>query len=264
MAHFNKQTGGERKPFGIRRFLRSTKNIQELPWTLSKDSVPSRVLDGTPQKFLQPGTVLAKITSGPNQGKVGPYQAAGTVELQTITKTGTWSGGGYKLTILGVQTDLIAHDAALGIIQQKVDAALATLGLPAGYVVVGGGPLGTTPITLSYVGYSSTDAPAATIDTSAVTGSTPGAGVVTTTAGVPGANDGRQTAANIVGLLKTALPWTLDERDVEVAAVYFGTAVQGWCSEFNASGAEITLSNTTRDAMRTGGAAGSLCQLTFV
>jgi hypothetical protein len=65
-----------------------------------------------------------------------------------------------------------------------------------------------------------------------------------------GVADGRQTAANIVGLCDTFLPWQTIERDVEVAATYACVAVQGWCVELDAAGLEIPLSNTTADAMR--------------
>lgn len=65
-----------------------------------------------------------------------------------------------------------------------------------------------------------------------------------------GATDGRQTAANIVGINDTFLPWQLLERDVEVAATYDCTAVQGWCFERDAAGVRIALTNTTADAMR--------------
>ncbi len=65
-----------------------------------------------------------------------------------------------------------------------------------------------------------------------------------------GVTDGRQTPANIVGLNDTFLPWQLIERDVEVAASYTCVAVQGWCVELDASGAEIVLTNATADAMR--------------
>lgn len=67
-----------------------------------------------------------------------------------------------------------------------------------------------------------------------------------------GVTDGRQTAANIVGLELTFLPWQLTERDVEVSVVTNATAVQAWCRELDAAGAEIVLSNTTADAMRSG------------
>lgn len=65
-----------------------------------------------------------------------------------------------------------------------------------------------------------------------------------------GATDGRQTAANIVGINDTFLPWQLLERDVEVAATYEATAVQGWCFERDAAGLRIALTNATADAMR--------------
>jgi len=65
-----------------------------------------------------------------------------------------------------------------------------------------------------------------------------------------GAADGRGTAANIVGLNDTFLPWQLIERDVEVAVAYEATAVQAWCIELDAGGLEIPLTNATADAMR--------------
>lgn len=64
------------------------------------------------------------------------------------------------------------------------------------------------------------------------------------------ATDGRQTAANIVGINDTYLPWQLLEGDREVSAVYEATAVQAWCFERDAAGARIALSNTQADAMR--------------
>lgn len=79
------------------------------------------------------------------------------------------------------------------------------------------------------------------------------------------ATDGRETAANIVGLCNTFLPWQLMERDVEVAAVYECTAVQAWCLEYvdegvyndgagggvaNGTAISVPLSDTTADAMR--------------
>jgi hypothetical protein len=130
-----------RTPFGRNVYLRSTQDIKTTSMTVAKGSVPAVTIDGfADQKVLQPGTVLAKITSGPDSGKIGPFSAAAT--------------------------------------------------------------------------------------------------------------DGRQTAANIVGLCNTFLPWQLMERDVEVAVVYECTAVQAWCFEYNVSNARVALTNTTADAMR--------------
>lgn len=64
-----------------------------------------------------------------------------------------------------------------------------------------------------------------------------------------GATDGRQTTTNIVGINDTFLPWQLLEHDEQIAVLYDGTVVQAWCIEYDATGAPIPLSNTTRDAI---------------
>jgi|KBSMisStandDraft_5_1062788.scaffolds.fasta_scaffold182688_2 hypothetical protein len=132
--------GSTTTPFGKREYLRSTRGNKYESYTVAASTVPAKTIDGNTEKILQPGTVMAKITSGGETGKVGPFQA--------------------------------------------------------------------------------------------------------------GVADGRQTVANIVGLNDTFLPWQLIERDVEIAVMYIGTAVQGWCVELDAGGLEITLTNTTADAMR--------------
>ncbi len=66
------------------------------------------------------------------------------------------------------------------------------------------------------------------------------------------ATDGRQTAANIVGLNMTFLPWQTIERDVEISVVVQATAVQAWCFELDATSVQVALTNTTADAMRGG------------
>lgn len=68
------------------------------------------------------------------------------------------------------------------------------------------------------------------------------------------ATDGRQTAANIVGLNITFLPWQLGERDVEVGIVYEATVHQAKCFEYDAGDLRIALTNTTRDAVSGTGA----------
>jgi hypothetical protein len=134
--------GSTTTPFGKREYLRSTRGTKFEHYTCAASTVPARTIDGAAgQKILQPGTVMAKITSGGESGKVGPYQV-------------------------------------------------------------------TTP------------------------------------------TDGRQTLTNIVGLNDTFLPWQLIERDVEIAVLYTGVAVQGWCVELDAAGAEVALLNATADAMR--------------
>lgn len=138
--------GTLRTPFGKNQFLRSTQDVKKESYTVAAATVPARTIDGfANQKVLQPGTVMAKIISGADAGKVGPYSS----------------------------------------------------------------------------------------DTVGVT-------------------DGRSATANIVGLNVTFLPWQLIERDVEVAVAYQCTAVQAWCKQLDAAGAEVAVTNATADAMRGG------------
>lgn len=151
--------GAANTPFGVNEFLRSVKGVKREHYTFAASTLPARTIDGVAgQKVLQRGVVLAKITSGPESGKVGPY---------------------------------------------------------------------------------STD-----------------------TAGV---TDGRSSAANIVGINETFLPWQLMERDVEVAAVYEATAVQAWTLEYTLAGGAVpqSLSNATSTAMQRGGAAGKGVDITW-
>lgn len=138
MASFTKG-GGAKAPFGKNAFLRSTRDVKTDSGTLAASTVAVETIDGVSQKVLQSGEVLAKITSGAETGKFGPFQA--------------------------------------------------------------------------------------------------------------GATDGRQTAANIVGINDTFLPWQTAERDVEVGIVYEATVVQAWCFERDAGGARIPLSNATVTAI---------------
>lgn len=132
--------GGLRQPFGSNEYLRSTQDVKKESYTVAAATVANETIDGVAQKVLLPGEVMAKITSGNDAGKVGPFQA--------------------------------------------------------------------------------------------------------------GATDGRQTLANIVGINDTWLPWQLMEHDEQIAVAYEATVVQGWCSERDAAGARVVLSNTTIDAMR--------------
>lgn len=246
---------GYKTPFGKNVPYRSTKGIKDLSYTFAADTLPVVTVDGVETKVLQPGMVLAKITSGPHAGKVGPFQAGGTDEVQTVTKSGTVSGGTYTLTVFGVTTSAIAYNADAATVQaalraaaiQSTDASLAALGA---LIEVTGGPVNTTALTVTFNGYNGVDVAQMTADASSLTGSTPGLTVATQTPGVAGATDGRQTSTNIVGVNKTFLPTQLLDRDVEVAAMYTGTFVQANCYELNGAGTAIALTNTTADYMR--------------
>jgi hypothetical protein len=246
MVSFNRDLG-IKAPFGKNVYLRSTQGVKFESYTLAAATFPAATVDGVGgYKIAQPGTALAKITSGPDAGKIGPYQASGTAEVQTLTASGTVSGGTYTLTFNGQVTTALAYNASAAVVQAALEALSNVV---PGDVLVGGGAFPATPLTFTYYGNLIGDAPTLSVQTGSLTGSTPGAAITTTTPGVAGAADGRQTAANLVGLLDTFLPWQLMEHDVEVAVAYECTAVQSWCFEMNAAGVLIPLANATALAM---------------
>lgn len=75
--------GGVRTPFGRNEFLRSTQDVKTESYTFAAASFPVQTIDGNDEKILQPGTVLASITSGPDAGKVGVFQEGATDGRQT-------------------------------------------------------------------------------------------------------------------------------------------------------------------------------------
>jgi len=258
MPSFNK--GPDlRTPFGKNVFLRSTQDVKTESYTVADGTVTSQTIDGaTGQVILQTGTVMAKITSGGDSGKIGPYQPGNPVaavdEIQTLTVDAT--SGNFTVSFDGETTASIAFDATAGAVTTALEG-LSNVG--SGDIVATGGPGdsgGTTPYTLTFGGqYAATDVPLATAadvdlagggDTVAITLDTAGSAAASDTP----ATDGRQTATNIVGLNNTFLPWQLTERDVEISVVYECTAVQAWCLEYDNARAEIELTDATADLMR--------------
>lgn len=86
MPSFTKGPSPAWAPFGKNNFLRSTQDVKTESYTLAAATVPTETINGVAgQKVVQPGEVLAKITSGPDAGKVGPFQAGATDGRQTLT-----------------------------------------------------------------------------------------------------------------------------------------------------------------------------------
>ena len=82
MPAFNKGPNF-RTPFGRNQFLRSTEDLKTESYTVSASATATEVIDGFVQKILQPGEVMAKITSGTEVGKVGPYDINASDGRQT-------------------------------------------------------------------------------------------------------------------------------------------------------------------------------------
>lgn len=238
-------------PYGHKTPLRSTVGVKYESAMLAAYSVPLTNVDGAWVRRIEKGMVLAKITSGDWAGYVGPVQTAGTDEVQTLTEGTNVTAGTFTATVFGVETPDIDWDATASELQAILRTAGAQsetfeLAQLAPYIAVTGGPITTTPFTVTFNGATGVDVPQLTVDTTSLTGTIT---VATTTAGAPGATDGRSDLANVVGVNMTSLPTQLLDRDVEVAVAYDGTFYQARCSELDANGTEIALTDTTRDQM---------------
>ena len=102
--------GGVTTPFGRNEYMRSTRNTQFESYTVAAATIPARTIDGVAgQKILQPGTAMAKITSGGDTGKVGPFQTGAADGRQTVTNL-----VGLNDTFLPWQ--LIERDVEIGVL----------------------------------------------------------------------------------------------------------------------------------------------------
>lgn len=123
--------------------------------------------------------IMTLLKAGLGTHVSGP---GGVNEVETITATGTWSGGTYTITYDGQTTAPIPYNANAGAIQ----SALTALPNVGPYdVLVTGGPLHEEPVVVSFTGALSgalIGAPL-TVDTALVTGTSPNANVTRTVQG---------------------------------------------------------------------------------
>lgn len=155
-----------------------------------------------PDGYFKSGIALGKITAS---GKYGPY-ASQTNEVQTVTISGSPTGGTFTLTWSGQTTGDIAFDASAADVQAAL-AALSNIGDTdtGADVSVSGSDGGPWTVTFKGV-LGGADVAQMTADGSGLTGgTTPAVAVSTTTAGGanPGASDGTATLA---GFLFAAVP----------------------------------------------------------
>lgn len=131
------------------------------------------------RRYLVAGTIISKR----DDTQYERYTAAGAVnEVQTITITGTPTGGTFTLTFKGQTTAPIAYNASAATVDTAFEL-LSTVG--AGGVTTGGGAGPATPWTLTFTGaLAGANQPLVTANGAALTGGTaPTITVVQTTEG---------------------------------------------------------------------------------
>lgn len=144
--------------------------------------------------YIPSGVGLIALSGG-DAGLYGQFAGGLTDEVQTVTISGSPTGGTFTLTFDGDTTAAIAHNAAAADVQAALEA-LGTIG--AGNVTVSG----SGPYTVKFVndlGERNVDAMTAT--GSFTGGTTPSVAVATTTAGGSDVTG----STNLAGILYTSL-----------------------------------------------------------
>ncbi|MEV8101076.1 hypothetical protein [Streptomyces sp. NPDC088135] len=143
---------------------------------------------------MKSGIPLGKVTTS---GLYAPY-AGTTSEVQTVTVTGTPTGGTYTLTFSGQTTAGIPYNATAA----QVKTALEALSnINPGDVAVAGGPHPGTAVTVAFSGQYAGDnvAQMTASGTNLTGGTTPAVTVATTTAGgAASASDGTEVLAGFL------------------------------------------------------------------
>lgn len=122
---------------------------------------------------------------------------AGTNEVQTLTVTGTPTGGSFKLRFRGDVTAAIPHNAAAAAVQAALEA-LPSIG--AGNVAGGGGALPGTPVTITFqaaLGRLAVEL-VEVVQQAFTGGATPAAAIAETTPGVTATMRGAQPGTLMV------------------------------------------------------------------
>lgn len=65
-----------------------------------------------------------------------------------------------------------------------------------------------------------------------------------------GPTDGRELLANVIGISKDYFGAELMDRDVHAGVLNRGHLVQAWCTERDATGKRVPITNATADALR--------------
>jgi hypothetical protein len=144
------------------------------PITLDADAVLAVYPDGN----IPSGACISLVTA---TKRYAPY-ATSSEEVQTLTVTGTPTGGTYTLTFNAATTAAIPYNATAAQVRTALEALA---GIGAGNVTTAGGAHPGTPITVTFVGtLANTNVAQLTANSAGLTGGTsPTVTPTTTTAG---------------------------------------------------------------------------------
>src|SRR4051812_5793680 len=190
--------------------------------------------------------LAAPLSQAPpaNIGDILRLTGSPTNEVQTLTITGTPTGGTFKLAFRSVSTATIAYNATSAAVQAALEA-ISTIGT--GNVICAGGPLPASPVTITFQGQlAGSNQPLLTVNSAAFTaGTTPAATVTETTPGVGlydplgGWFDLGATKNGVVPTMNnTEEEFTIDQQKVAI-----GVLPNEWTWSFTSSLVEVTPEN---------------------
>lgn len=193
-------------------------------------------IDKTTDAFGQPITRyngIALVDAGEKAGSsnliIPTY--TGTNEQQTVTITGTPTGGTFTLTFRGQTTAAIAYNASAA---NVVTALEALSGIGTGGVTATGGALPGTPVVVTFKTINAgINVPQMTADGSGLTGGTSPAVAVTTTQAGGGASGVGQTGLTDIYAVRFGL-------DGFHGVAVPGQLVKTWLPDFSTAGAVKT------------------------
>jgi hypothetical protein len=204
-----------------------------------------------------PARILAApLSQAPpaNIGDIIRLSGTSTNEVQTLTITGTPTGGTFRLAFRGVATANIAYNATAAAVQAALEL-LSTVG--SGNVVATGGPLPATAVVLTFQGQlAGQNVPLISVAAQAFTaGTTPTATVVETTPG-QGLYDpmgawfdlGATKGGVAPTMNNTEEEFTIDQQKVSI-----GVLPNEWTWSFTTSLVEVTPETSSRSPCRCAG-----------
>jgi hypothetical protein len=203
-----------------------------------------------PSKYYPKGTVLGQVLGN----------GTAVNERQTVTITGTPTGGSFTITYDGYTTAPIAYNATAAAVQAAL-AALPPIG--AGNVTCAGGPLPGAAVTIDFVGScAGMDHPLMAVAGTFTGGSSPAIAIAETIKGVPSgsyfdAYDNSATGA-LAGLATAKCILRYDIRTDAYGRCYLGRQVSGDTNAYKSRTAPAFFAGTFRTADMPSSGAGAI------
>lgn len=205
----------------------------------------------------------------------------GVNEVQAITKNGTVTSGTFTITFGGDTTPAIAYDATAAVIELNLETLDS---IPQGECTVAGGPISSTPVSLTFSGsLGKTDLAQITVDSGSLVGggtydpstTTPGVAEVTEVQTIS-INDsvsggtftltwgGNTTAPILYNATAAEVEAALDAAPVSAAVAVTGGPGPGsdWIVTFDAAGVKTAITGTGTNLTGGSGTAVSVTEVT--